>query len=247
MRDVITSLEEVSLNAWPALQTILYDGWVLRFANGYTQRANSINPLFPSSIDFDEKLKYCEKLYRDKNLDVIFKITPEVRPANLDYLLGERGYRKDSYVSVQCLKLYPCPDVNNTGVTIEENMPEQWLESFCRINNLSEYQCITLKQMISNIIPMHCFASIISEGKIISCGLGVLQMGYLGLFDVITDEAYRQRGFGRMLIQNILNWGVKNSAHTAYLQVLRSNISAMHLYSKLGFSESYQFWFRVKQ
>ncbi len=35
-------LEELSMNALPSLQTILFDGWVIRFANGYFNRANSM-------------------------------------------------------------------------------------------------------------------------------------------------------------------------------------------------------------
>ena len=33
MVPVITHLEELAVNAWPALQTLHYDGWVLRFAD----------------------------------------------------------------------------------------------------------------------------------------------------------------------------------------------------------------------
>ncbi len=68
-------LEEVALNAWPALQQMLFDGWVLRFAKGYTKRANSVNPVFASSLDIDEKIDTCTRLYGDQGLPLIFRLT----------------------------------------------------------------------------------------------------------------------------------------------------------------------------
>ena len=53
---IITQLEELSINAWPSLQTMLYDGWVLRFSDGYTKRANSSNPLYGGVLSVDEKI-----------------------------------------------------------------------------------------------------------------------------------------------------------------------------------------------
>ena len=85
---MIRLLEELSMNAWPALQTLLYDGWVLRFAEGYTRRANSVNPLYPSTRDALEKIEACERLYRGQGLAVIFKLTAASQPERLDEMLA---------------------------------------------------------------------------------------------------------------------------------------------------------------
>jgi hypothetical protein len=60
MKNKILRFEELSINAFPAILTELYDGWVLRYSNGYTYRGNSINPLYSSAIDLKDKIKYCE-------------------------------------------------------------------------------------------------------------------------------------------------------------------------------------------
>jgi len=45
---MIQRIEELSMNALPALSTVFLNGWILRFSNGYTRRANSVNPIYPS-------------------------------------------------------------------------------------------------------------------------------------------------------------------------------------------------------
>jgi hypothetical protein len=44
------TIEELSMNAWPSIQTVLLDGWILRMSNGYTKRANSVNPLYSEPV-----------------------------------------------------------------------------------------------------------------------------------------------------------------------------------------------------
>ena len=86
---LIKMIEELSMNAWPSLQTRLYDGWMLRFADGYTKRANSINPIYESVMKLDEKIEFCEKQYSFCNLPTIFKLTAESNPEGIDKRLDE--------------------------------------------------------------------------------------------------------------------------------------------------------------
>ena len=104
-------IEELTLNGWPALQTVLLDGWVLRFADGYTRRANSVNPLYPSGEVGDSperlarKVEQCEALYAQRGLDTVFKLTEASEPAGLDALLERRGYEREATTSVQLAEI----------------------------------------------------------------------------------------------------------------------------------------------
>ncbi len=240
------SIEELSLNAWPSHQTVLYDGWVLRFAAGFTKRANSINPIYPSSIDLAEKIRFCEELYQRRKLSVVFKLTPKTSPNELDEQLSASGYRKNSPTSVQLMDLSSISLQNSGETNLQEELSAEWLDASSRMNAISETNRETLFQILGSIMPRHCFVSLKHENKIIASGLGVLQSGHIGLFSIITDAAFRNHGYGQQVVNKILEWGKQNKAQKAYLQVELENAPALRLYSKLGFVENYQYWYRVK-
>src|SRR6478672_4265852 len=104
-RCMILPLEERALNAWPALQTVHYDGWVLRFAAGYTRRANSVQPLYPGALPPAEKIAYCAAVYAGRGQPPIYKLTPAAQPAVLDQALADLGYRQEALTSVQTCAL----------------------------------------------------------------------------------------------------------------------------------------------
>jgi N-acetylglutamate synthase len=244
---LISFIEELSLNAWPSLQTIHYDGWVLRFGDGYTRRANSINPVFSSSANLDEKIKTCETMFKSRNLNVVFKMTPLVYPDNLDTILAKKWYQEEAITSVQTCDLSSLEKPSLDAVMVSETLTDNWLNAYTHMNGTNERHIPTLKQILNNIVPRHCFISLLHENEIAAVGLGVVERGYVGLFDIVTDERLRRRGLGQQLVLHLLNWGKGNGAAQAYLQVMLNNAPARHLYSKLGFQEVYQYWYRVKQ
>jgi ribosomal protein S18 acetylase RimI-like enzyme len=244
--DTIRAIEELTLNAWPAPQTVLYDGWILRFASGYTRRANSINPLYPSAIGLAEKIAACERIYRDRGLKVIFKLTAASQPDGLDDALAAAGYAFDALTSVQLLDLgnrVPSPD---PGIELTTGVTEEWFAAFCQMSNLASGHRPAAQQILHGIIPAAGFALVRQDRETVACGFAVAQEGRVGFFDVVTDGRYRRRGYGRRLMAGLLDWGRVQGAHTAYLQVMVNNAAALGLYDQLGFREIYRYWYRVK-
>ena len=245
-------IEELSMNNWQPLSTLLYDGWVLRFAKGYTIYANSISPIYDSTLDLHQKIEECEKIYASHKLNPTFKMTPFVKPDNLDEILAEKGYltvdfHGTPYISVQTMELDHIIEPTLHSVKIEEHVNHEWIEHFCRLNHVEKKDKDTMVQMLSAIATPKCLLSLYHNEKVVACGLGVIERDYIGLYDIVTDHRSRNQGFGLQLILNLLKWGKDNGAKYSYLTVLLNNEPALKLYSKLGFSEIYRYWYRVKE
>ncbi|GGH78399.1 GNAT superfamily N-acetyltransferase [Pullulanibacillus pueri] len=244
----IKKIEALSANALPALQTTLYDGWILRFSNGYTKRANSIHPLYLSTEDVQHKIDHCEHIYRQKKLNTVYKMTSAVSPPELDVLLENQGYEKSGQTSLQILPLQQLKLASDRlQINVFETFNEAWFNAFCLLNHVELSAQATLKKMLENLVPETCFLLSYHKDEVTACGLGVLEEDYLGLFDIVTHEAHRRKGYAQSLILQLLNWGKAKGAHTAYLQVVLENLPAIRLYSQLGFTEAYQYWYRIKK
>lgn len=238
-------IEEASLNSWPALQQILFDGWILRFSKGYTKRANSVNPLFSSSMNLDEKVAICEKLYAEKGLQPVFRLTPFSSPSDLDQILESRGYRKVDptlvlHLDLKSHNIQPAPSVE-----LHDEGLDDWIEVFCQFSESQVEKHQTHKEILQAIPSQRFLATISDSGQTVACGLGVLENDYFGLFDLITDPRQRNKGYGTKLVSSLLRWAQANGALYAYLQVMNNNQLARRLYAKFGFEETYRYWYRT--
>jgi hypothetical protein len=79
--ETIRGCEERLVNVWPAVSTLLMEGWVVRFAHGYSGRANSASAVVPGARMTPELLDNIEKLYREAGLKPSVRITPLADPA----------------------------------------------------------------------------------------------------------------------------------------------------------------------
>jgi N-acetylglutamate synthase len=236
-------MESAAFEAWPALQQEVLHGWRLRFAQGYTKRANSANAL-PGAADLDlVQLHQIEARFAAQGLPSIFRLAAFATPAGVDGLLAARGYRLQDPSRVMTLDLGQALP----AAAVQGWAPDAatWLSAFQTLaGQLGPDQARHLRLLQAIQAPC-AFGLSWQDGVPVACGLAVLVRGRLGLFDIATGPAQRGRGLARALCGRLLAWGQGRGAHSAYLQVTAANAAAIRLYEGLGFGHAYDYAYRV--
>ncbi len=253
-------IEEASLNAWPAMQQVFVDGWVLRFARGFTKRSNCIVPLYPplytnssgiSAQALTEKVRYCENLYAREQLQTVFRLTSIGNDTSwnvaLDNLLDQRGYHIDEPSLVLSRLLRELSEVSAPVPGQITMLPlDRWLAAYCELTGMPE-PARTLHSFILKGISGECGFAVLPDerGRPLACGLVVVERELAGLFDIFTHPDHRNKGLGRKLLASLLHWAHDNGAQRTYLQMVQANEPAAALYASLGFTEMYRYWYRI--
>ncbi len=241
----IRRLEELGLNALPPLHTLLYDGWVLRFADGYTGRANSVSPLYPSSGDIATKVPRCEQHYWGRGLRPAFRLTAVADP-DLDQFLAQRGYtRSAAEVSILTRDVESWSSGGAEDVELwAGTVPGEWLSGLAGLHPRVEQHLPTVRRVLERLAPEAAFALVRAEGRVVATGRAVLEDRHVGLFDLVTDAARRRQGLATRITGRLLAWAQERGARYSYLQVAGDNAPAWTLYARLGFGEAYRYWYR---
>ncbi|MDJ1157471.1 GNAT family N-acetyltransferase [Chelatococcus sp. SYSU_G07232] len=231
------------MNAWPALQTVLADGWVMRFSEGYTKRANSACAFLPHPKPIAEMAQEIEASYARHGQPAIMRITPLAHPDDAEWL-AERGFR-----SIDETLILTAPLTDQGGdrrIVVDARPSEAWLVGFAAGNRYGPSVRPTLEKMLAAIRPQAGYATLIEAGEARAYGLAVVERGMVGLFDILVESAHRGRGLGRALVSSLMAWGREQGAAEAYLQVMATNAPAIALYRSLGFADAYRYayWLR---
>ncbi|UCE24703.1 MAG: hypothetical protein JSU74_01235, partial [Candidatus Zixiibacteriota bacterium] len=136
--DILT-LEELSLNSWPALQEIHHRGWIIRLADEYSRRSNSVWPLYGSSNDLEEKVRKCESIYRAHHQRSFFRMTSDESMSDLDLLLERLGYERVTTVIVQTLDISDFQDdSDNSEIILSHKLTDSWSDSVAEFVGLGD-------------------------------------------------------------------------------------------------------------
>ena len=232
------------VNAWPAPATLLIGDWVVRFANGYSGRANSASPLMPGAELSEADFAFIEDLYRADGLPPSIRLTPLVGQRTREAALA-RGYRfKDSSFGL----VAPLDGFSPPGegeIEIETRPSPDWIAGVAAYQTGPKANAAHLAAIVETVRLPAAFATLLIEGEPVGFGMSVAERGMAEIGSVIIDPAHRGKGLGRRLIAGLMGWARAQDCASVYLQVEQSNAVAIGLYESLGFRKLYAYETRI--
>jgi ribosomal protein S18 acetylase RimI-like enzyme len=238
----IAALEDAAYRAVPAAQVDEVDGWLLRATPGLpTRRANSV---LARDHRNGQTLGSCvdavERFYAERELPARFQLCPVSRPAGLERVLLDRGYRVGAATAVQTAGLDRATAAADE-VTITAETTEVWWRTWRTALALDAARASHVGALVCRIGQETAFAVAEVDGVPAAIGLGVRDQEWLGIFNMATRPQSRHRGAARAVLGALMLWGRERGASTAYLQVERANLPALALYQRAGFTDAYEY------
>ncbi|WP_102141190.1 N-acetylglutamate synthase, CG3035 family [Mycobacterium hubeiense] len=217
----IRSTEYAAAFAWPGVEQQWLDGWLLRFAEGHTHRANSAVPLqvgagldaVPAIVDW----------YTSRG------VTPWLSvPDRLLQLPAAVPTHLETHVMVSSVTAASAP-----SVALASRPDEKWLRL---------YQRDVPVDMLTAVLDGEVAFATLDDAAVGRAAVTRAPDGtrWVGLSAVRVVDEHRRRGHARAVCSTLLAWAAERGATRAYVQVLVDNDPAIALYESLGFAVQHQ-------
>ena len=225
-------VEATCFNAFPSLRQAILGGWLLRFSEGLSRRANSANPLQPGHAPPEAVIEAVEALYRRQGQPAIVRV-PSFLTA-IDAPLEARGYRSEGESCVLYGAIEGIAAVADPGVELSPHAGTEWLTAMAALQRHSDAHRQTYRRIVRAIAVPVAFAGLRIDGRLAALAYGALSDGLLCYESVITDPRRRRQGLARRVIGSLAAWAREEGARGACLQVEATNTSARALYDRFG-------------
>ncbi|MFD4210113.1 GNAT family N-acetyltransferase [Micromonospora tulbaghiae] len=252
----VVALELAADEAWPAPVRGRLGDWRLRWADGWTGRANSALPVGDPDRPLPAALDAVQRWYAERGGPALVN-TPLPLAAPVGAELDVRGWTSRPPVLVQTvpLRTLTAPPVAATlpatappaadvpPVTLADAPADDWLAIAAgRKGGLPD----AARQVLTGT-PRVRFAELREDGRLLAVGRGTVtgEGRWLGVSLLETVPQARRRGLAVAVVRALAAWGAAESATHAFLQVEQSNTGAVALYRGLGFTTHHTYLTRV--
>ncbi|HLL68005.1 MAG TPA: GNAT family N-acetyltransferase [Micromonosporaceae bacterium] len=235
------ALERAAAGGWPAPDTALLGDWLLRSAQGWTNRGNSAlaigEPDRPIAAAVDAVVGW----YADRGRPPMITV-PEPVGGRVIRELTDRGWTPSPVTLVRTTTLDALLTVarRHPDIRLDKAPPPTWLEVVAgRKQGLPD-----AARHILTAVPETRFAGLYDPaGRALAIGRGVVAADreWLGLSLVEVDPGVRRTGLGSAIVGALAEWAARIGARRAYLQVEERNAAAVALYGRLGFDTHHRY------
>ncbi|MEO7223704.1 MAG: GNAT family N-acetyltransferase [Devosia sp.] len=237
------ALELAGTKAWPGIEMSQSGSWVLRAANGYTQRANSVQPLDPDDDDdLEPRIADARDWYAARGLPPIFRMTP-LAPPRLVLALDAAGW---TVVDRSCTLAMDMPDVepDPLGECLDP-FGERFLHAQRTMQGYPEVKMQKFVALMRAVtVPMVGVVLYSDANVAVATSLWAVADGIAVTGNVVTDTVQRRRGFGGAMMRTGLAWAKAQDATAAALNVVADNAGGRGLYASLGYRWLFDYAYR---
>jgi ribosomal protein S18 acetylase RimI-like enzyme len=243
--ETIRALQERAARALPAEHVEQAGGWWLRHAPRCSWWIGTVLPHGHATPDeLAQRVSAAEKFYTAQGAVPRFQITPGVCPDALDPLLAERGYRKESPVSLQVATTAQVLEQppGSLRVAVDDHPSDAWFTVWHTVNG---GDTASERALLGRVKSPSGHARAMIGDEIVAVGRVVADDGWAGIFGMATLPAARGKGAARSVLAALASWADARRADRMYLQVEQDNVPALRLYGRAGFTEASGYHYRT--
>jgi ribosomal protein S18 acetylase RimI-like enzyme len=239
----IAALEWVSADGLPAPETARLGDWLLRAAQGWSNRGNSALPVGDPGMALEAAVDAVEAWYRERDLHPRVSV-PLPLCRRVDDLLAARGWTARVRVLVEVADL---SDIVAAVPAADEAPPDLRTAAspeFLALVSARKGAMPAAAHHLLTASPHVCFAhQYARSGALAGIARGVVAGDgrWLGLTLVETLPEVRRQGVAQRVLASLAGWAMGLGATRAYLQVDEDNEAARSLYRRLGFTTHHSF------
>ena len=239
----ISVIERHSARSWPALYVTQHHGWELRLSPALaSRRVNSLNAVTPEAGRFPAALEEAASLCKKRGVKCHIRMLPLAGNEALEHLvsLGLSGAAETTVKTVSLDRDFTVDPMARIASVIND----EWLNTYLAADWHADGEREVIKTALASVQMPQAFAIAYDGGIPCAVGRGVVENGWLGIYQIATLPDARRRGFANGVMSALLNWGKSQTAQNAYLQVVSTNVPARAMYDGLGFQPlyTYDYW-----
>ncbi|WP_033261370.1 GNAT family N-acetyltransferase [Amycolatopsis vancoresmycina] len=232
-------LETTCSRAWPPLVEEPLGEWSLRWADGFTGRANSALAVGDPGRATGGALTAVCDFAHDRGIAPMVQV---VRDSPNERAIAAAGWVPAAHhgagheVAVLTAPLAPAPAV--PGVTVRDEPPPGWWELTLNPGEDSP----AARQVLTGGKVGYGVAT--AGGRTAAVVRGALVDDWLHVGRLAVDPAFHRRGLASALMSAVQTWGAEHRAGHVVLQVAEGNSGALALYAGLGYAphHRYRYW-----